>query len=657
MAMREFECEWTTPQADVPVSSGSKFEAAVNEFVYETRNAGKLNREQLRIRFTEQIISMSENGERMELVKLLNKSLCNPSASPESKMEVIRTMMHLFESNTLAEERIAEFIEAILSRDILFGSFVLLREAAVEALSVMRDSNVLNRRRALEVCIVDLSKRLDNRTVLRDDRKISGTEAVLGYPDAEGWGSLETSLKALVALLQSIEPQMANESLPPLYSLIYACVRHTNRFAREQGQLCVAELIRLVTDQTVWRTNREDLIRSVRSGLEDNWSQVRYAALSGCRSLIRFAVRSSLWTSLYSNIVPPLLLNRHFVAEGVKRYAQETWRMMVGPQGGRELVRRELRNILTELVLSVESPNHSIREAALACMLEVLLRVPIQGFEDGTDKEHFGLILKVCLLGAQDDAWPVRELAAQCITAVFSGLIDDLDPSTCSVLYERLSDLFYITHPDIFNPMIPMREVAGQAVAALVSVEQRCSSSNGLLWDKSVEMLSRTIRMWEKQGHSSASHCDSSHENRPMYSCGTLVSNSAIRAAKHSLSDDCCSGGHIDLSSESQPWEVSDGAFRFYRALVCSRHIQSDQQSYLHRLCIPAITHYIEKHNAGEKVLFRTVFECLGDILTSNVMIEDDLLVDLTRVVTSLDGAHHLPVLSNVARLLRSRNR
>lgn len=654
--MREFECEWRNAKVDIPVSEKSKYDAIVRAFLHETGSSGKLSREQSRIRFIDQIISITDNRERMEVVKLLNESLFAQGVSTESRIEVVHTIIRLFESNRLMDEEITQLIETILSRNILFGPFVLLREAAVEAISTFRSWGAFNRLQALEVCVGDVSSRLNNRTVLRDDRKMSGTEAVLGYPDAEGWGSLETSLKAMVALLQSFEPSRVDYSIPPLHNVVYACVKHTNRFAREQGQLCVVELIRLIRDEHSWETHREDLIRSVRSGLEDNWSQVRYAALSGCRSLIRFAVRVNIWTSLYSNIVPALLLNRHFVAEGVKRYAQETWRMMVGPQGGRALVRGELRNILTELLISVESPNHSVREAALACMLEVLLRVPIQGFQDGTDQEHFSLILKICLVGAQDDAWPVRELAAQCISTLFCDLIDELDPPTCSVLYERLADLFYIIHPDIYNSMIPMRDVAGKAVAALVSVECRCSVSNTVLWDKSVEMLNKTTSMWEKQVDSAAAHSDSSHENRPMYSCGTLVSNSAIRAAKHSVSDDCCSGGHIDLSSESQPWEISDGAFRFYRSLVCSPRIEAERKSYLNRQCMPVMTHYLRHHVAGEsKQLFRTVIECLGDILGSNVMIDHDLLVELSRVMESLQGIDDTLHISNIVKLLRSR--
>jgi len=65
------------------------------------------------------------------------------------------------------------------------------------------------------------------------------------------------------------------------------------------------------------------------AGLADNWSQVRYAASIAARALLLALPLDELQLWL-GTLLPRLLLNRKYVAEGVRRHAEESWRLLIG---------------------------------------------------------------------------------------------------------------------------------------------------------------------------------------------------------------------------------------------------------------------------------------------------------------------------------------
>ena len=56
-------------------------------------------------------------------------------------------------------------------------------------------------------------------------------------------------------------------------------------------------------------------------GLSDNWSQVRMASSSSCRSFL-FALDDKKREEFYDLLLPPIALNRYYIAAGVRIHNQ-----------------------------------------------------------------------------------------------------------------------------------------------------------------------------------------------------------------------------------------------------------------------------------------------------------------------------------------------
>ena len=59
--------------------------------------------------------------------------------------------------------------------------------------------------------------------------------------------------------------------------------------------------------------------------------QVRYAACVAARAFLLAAGDSA--PQYYTHILPHLCFNRHDVAEGVRSYSLDTWRLVMGDRG------------------------------------------------------------------------------------------------------------------------------------------------------------------------------------------------------------------------------------------------------------------------------------------------------------------------------------
>lgn len=70
----------------------------------------------------------------------------------------------------------------------------------------------------------------------------------------------------------------------------------------------------------------------------------------------------------------PSAAPRYYVAEGVRRYAQDTWRIVMG-EGGRAAVARHVGAVVGHYTAQSRANNHAVREAACACIAELLEKV------------------------------------------------------------------------------------------------------------------------------------------------------------------------------------------------------------------------------------------------------------------------------------------
>ncbi len=189
--------------------------------------------------------------------------------------------------------------------------------------------------------------------------------------------------------------------------------------------------------------------------------QVRYAACVAARAFTAGIPPESA-SRFYPALLPAMCLNRYYVAEGVRLYAQESWRRAVGERG-RGLVAAHIDDVVrgagrgrgagacvgspadahttcftnhqpptartrnSTLNLYAVTPtepnpnpllqvayyiaqskanNHAVREAACACIAELMEKV-----DKAAAARHVPALLRALVTCFKDMSWPVRDAA------------------------------------------------------------------------------------------------------------------------------------------------------------------------------------------------------------------------------------------------------
>jgi hypothetical protein len=440
----------------------------------------------------------------------------------------------------IPREMIPQFvISTLMTEKMCFNEDPRKREYSLIFLArLFPDVDMCVTNEMVRAFVRDLRVRLDTRIPGYDDRKHPGSEAVLGCLDTEGWGSLETSLKGLRIILRSVIIDNSSD-LILILDVISGSIRHKNRYAREQGHLCFAEILRCHdVDEVV---HAEELLMT---GLGDNWSQVRYASLIALKSYLRRLKRLGFSDAIGDDLITHILINRHYPAEGVRRLAQEVWRVFTGPQGGRGILIPRIVQILDNLSLMIESDNHSVREAIVSVGLELVNKV----FPHVVDcKWNIGCRgIKLCIYGLEDDAWFIRQVAIGLTSVLFDTILTNISALTCEQEFlvsnsERILDLLLL---DTASSIPCLQEESTRAIISLLSWQLK--TPNQVLITKVLSVIQKVCAsddFGESLARSSGNYdCRNSHEDQVMYSCGSLMSNRDLRrSAKHSTSDECCS--------------------------------------------------------------------------------------------------------------------
>ncbi len=390
--------------------------------------------------------------------------------------------------------------------------------------------------------------------------------------DTEGWQCLETSFIALKSMLQSHHAQQYISA--DLRSLIYTALVHKNRFVRETGFYIVeAMAVHMLPASTHPSSIAAlELAPQLRRGLGDNWSMVRYAACVAARAVV---LRCDDDAATLQILIPPLLLNRYYVAEGVRNYSQATWRMLVGEQGGRGLAQQHMDAIVEHYLWCCKTSNHAVREAACACIAEVFEKLDVV--------DHAQRLLRALLVCFRDPSWPVRDAACvalgRCVMAA---------PGEGAVVLEELCGLL---ERHLSDNVPSVRE---DAAVSLGSIDRGgvmgCDTGNPpphttasiaraypeTLSSTLKPMLRRLLPAYKAQPTTTTHppsrprvarvrNADEDRHlftNQPMFSCGNLLTTSVGSKAGGCGED---AGGP---ARAPEPWEVSDGALYLLRELA-----------------------------------------------------------------------------------------
>jgi hypothetical protein len=386
-------------------------------------------------------------------------------------------------------------------------------------------------------------------------------EVILMVHETMGWKSLETSLQCLKTLLRN-SLHVFNSNITQFNTIInMVCnqaATHENRYVREVAfdiLSIIGPVIIIVLNSTTNATSREcNLVeqRIVR-GMDDGWPQVRLKACGAVRSFAIALKQQLLPTTavIHSNyywndLIPRLCFNRYHVAEGIRNFSLETWKLIVENQGP-AIVASHIQFVVEYYSQQCRSKDDTLRETACLCIIELATKIN----PPDCVIPYANMLVEYVKPLLKDSSWLVRSAAGLAVSRLCCSFFSVISTQTRMEIYELL-----------FN------NVSG----SIWSVRQESAVAVGFLLKKFPEevtpLVEQKMNEWfgeafkeDEHGHShhqgnhkkSSAATDPSHENQIMFSCCTPMPSSAnVKFRK------------------SEPWEYTDGAIYLLVELIKS---------------------------------------------------------------------------------------
>lgn len=303
---------------------------------------------------------------------------------------------------------------------------------------------------------------------------VLGSQPLIAMDDTTGWNKLETYIVAYHMLITGLMGHPSTEIISSdfIYSLFCSTIelherhqitscsmgvflvtlgaQHVNRHIRERTFNFILDFFILSHQPTtlsfdVWRnwefvglteahenaprTDAESwypaLIDSLYLGMNDDWSQVRYAAALACAELLAIFDEIGMlsdeendWVTLcWSRLIGTLCLNRFHAAKSLQTVSLAIWETYLLPDGlGRHLLLEYCDNVSTYYITSTRVRNHMICEAACYALTEFATKLIHPSDAINTYLFDCLLALKECLY---DERWPVKDAASIASAKVF----------------------------------------------------------------------------------------------------------------------------------------------------------------------------------------------------------------------------------------------
>ena len=302
------------------------------------------------------------------------------------------------------------------------------------------------------------------------------------------------------------------------------------------------------------------LLAVLKLTLSDNWSQVRMASSVLCRTYLSTvnAILDSnsnssssvaLTPAAYAVLLPRMCLNRFYLAQGVKLYSQETWRI-VFHTNGLPLIRTHAGAVARYYTRMADADNHVVREAACQAIAKLASKLGDGGTGAAALAPFVPLLLQALLVCFHDESWPVRDEA--CLACeIFVGSYPEECQPELPTLTERWTN-------HLFDQIWSVREDAARALGSALHAYP------STLQPVILELLRENIQCARKQPPQTragmlATHNDvNAHIDSQLYSCGSLAPK---------LRKGGCS--NCIVTRERTDWERTDGCIYLLKELCC----------------------------------------------------------------------------------------
>ena len=428
----------------------------------------------------------------------------------------------------------------------------------------------------------------------------AGVDAASVFHESAGWKGLETYM---YALQQAVEGggALAGAGAGELLELLFMALQHPNRFVREMGFRTLAVVVCVPVGDCPGEHSTElqaywpAVARHLAEGLADNWSQVRMASSVAVRQFLLHLEEGQAREEHFAVLLPAMCLNRHYVAEGVRLFSQETWRLVMGTEGILQ-TERCIEQVVQFYVSQTLADNHAVREAACMCVAELGRKV------DRAVLQPFVLELMQCLLVCfQDDSWPVRDaacLATGCFVACYPDQCRSVMGQVVDLLLRNLEDSIASVRQGgalALSQVLGAYPGEGSVLQRVATEAERClhgvanQPADDELKHPGIDPSPAVFGVVKRAKANDAA----AHTDQTMYSCGSL----APRMKR--------GGGCTDhtFQKPSQPWEKGEGCVHLVRELSALKEAAPHVEVLLPLVAKAAEhRHYMQHHSLLESV-------------------------------------------------------
>lgn len=427
----------------------------------------------------------------------------------------------------------------------------------------------------------------------------------------------------LRAVIEGLGSSFQSHLDPQFMEMIYMLLEHTNRFVRETGySLCKA--IIEISDSATLDNISHRMAQYLSVGLSDQWGHVTLSCAQACRTfMLNLKSKSpSLLESVYVDMIPALCFMRYSIADGLRNYSIETWRLVVEDKGKDFLV-RYLGDSIELYKAYITSDNAALRETASLCISELFSKIG-KPFTDPFEDELVKLITQ-CL---NDKNWPVREAACVALQSYFENYT--LDP----MFQDDIQRQLLVTLSDEF---LAVREHSALSLAALARANP--DSKDSLL-----TILKDYILAVESQEQDA--HIDSDHEDF----FGPLAKEARDNDPQlHSNQEIFCCECHLHhlnnchVHKQVEPWRKSDGALYLIKEILS---LWPDLTEEFVTLILEASQ--VKPTFAHYDTLIQTVLKTLSQILknSKDTLTFNKLMEEISSVMFSILNNEHLSFLT-----------
>jgi len=267
-------------------------------------------------------------------------------------------------------------------------------------------------------------------------------------------------------------------------------------------------------------------------------------------------------TSTFPILLPRMCLNRFYLAQGVKLYSHDTWRMIFeraerfGYTGGVESVALNAGPICRYYVKMCDADNHVVREAGCQAVAELATKLGRSVKYAEYLAPYVFMLLQALIMCFHDESWPVRDeacLACGTFVLAYPELCEPELPVLFSRWTEQLTDQIWSVRED-----------------AAVALGDAIEAYGAPMFDQVLEVLQKDLPSAKSQPamtreeYKSRQNDIQSHTNSQLYSCGSLAPKLRKGGAGRIGCSDCL------ITRPKAPWEATDGCIYLIREL-CMR--------------------------------------------------------------------------------------